>query len=133
MQRMSTPLWLFVCGLLAVLPLGLTACGSSRSKTASGSDISQQPAKYPPRVTAPVDAKRGGTLTVIANGDVDNIDPGIAYAAPTYMIVLATDSPLMGWPPGDTSAPVPLLAARPPTVSADGKTITFHIRPEHPL
>lgn len=129
MQRMSTPLWLFVSGLLAVVPLGLTACGSSRSKTASGSDISQQPAKYPPRVTAPVDAKRGGTLTVIANGDVDNIDPGVAYAAPTYMIVLATDSPLMGWPPGDTSAPVPLLAARAPTVSADGKTITFHIRP----
>ena len=85
-------------------------------------------AKYSPRLTAPADAERGGTLTVIANGDVDYIDPGAAYYQPTYMIDLATNSPLMGWPPGDTSAPVPLLAASAPTISRDDKRITFRIR-----
>ena len=64
------------------------------------------------RVTAaPATAKKGGTLTAIANGDVDYIDPGAAYYQPTYMIDLAVDSPLMGWPPNDTAAPVPLLAS----------------------
>ena len=64
---------------------------------------------------------------MIANSDVDYIDPGAAYYAPTYMIDLAADSPLMGWPPNDTSAPVPLLASGQPVISNGGKTITFHI------
>jgi peptide/nickel transport system substrate-binding protein len=66
---------------------------------------------------------------VIANSDVDYIDPGAAYYQPTYMIDLAADSPLMGWPPNDTAAPVPLLAASAPTVTDGGKTITFKIKP----
>lgn len=83
---------------------------------------------YRPRVIAPVTAKRGGTLTVIANGDVDSIDPGIAYYQATYMIDLATDSPLMGWPSNDTMAPVPLLASGQPVITNGGKTITFKIK-----
>ena len=79
-------------------------------------------------MTAPANAKRGGTLTVIANGDVDHIDPGAAYYQPTYMLDLAADSPLMGWPPNDTAAPVPLLASDQPSISNGGKTITFHIK-----
>jgi peptide/nickel transport system substrate-binding protein len=80
-------------------------------------------------VTAPAGAKKGGTLTVLANGDVDYIDPGAAYYQPTYMIDLAADSPLMGWPSNDTAAPVPLLAASQPAVTDAGKTITFKIKP----
>jgi peptide/nickel transport system substrate-binding protein len=79
-------------------------------------------------VTAPANARRGGTLTVIAQGDVDFIDPGAAYYQPTYMLDLAADSPLMGWPPNDTAAPVPLLASGQPSISNAGKTITFHIK-----
>jgi peptide/nickel transport system substrate-binding protein len=80
-------------------------------------------------VTAPAGAVKGGTLTVIANSDVDYIDPGAAYYQPTYMVDLAADSPLMGWPPNDTAAPQPLLAAAQPTVTDGGKTITFKIKP----
>ena len=54
---------------------------------------------------APAGAKKGGTLTALANGDVDYIDPGAAYYQATYIVDLAVDSPLMGWPPNDTSAP----------------------------
>jgi len=121
-------LWAPVSALVVAASLGLTACGSSGPKTAGSSNIGHQQAEYAPRVTAPANAKRGGTLTVIANADVDYIDPGAAYSQPAYMIDLATDLPLMGWPPGDTSAPLPLLATSPPTFSGDGKTITFHIR-----
>jgi peptide/nickel transport system substrate-binding protein len=122
--------------------LGVAACGSSSSSTttASGSTgtstsssgqsaaVSNEQAKFPPVVTAPATAKKGGTLTVIANGDVDYIDPGAAYYQPTYMIDLAVDSPLMGWPPNDTAAPVPLLASGQPAVTNGGKTVTFHIK-----
>jgi len=80
-------------------------------------------------LTAPAGAKKGGTLTVLANGDVDYIDPGAAYYQPTYMVDMAVDSPLMGWPTIDTAAPQPLLAAGAPTVSDGGKTITFKIKP----
>jgi peptide/nickel transport system substrate-binding protein len=123
--------------------LGVAACGSSSSSTTTASGgtstsssssgqsaaVSNEQAKFPPVVTAPATAKKGGTLTVIANGDVDYIDPGAAYYQPTYMIDLAVDSPLMGWPPNDTAAPVPLLASGQPAVTNGGKTVTFHIKP----
>jgi peptide/nickel transport system substrate-binding protein len=80
-------------------------------------------------VTAAANAAKGGTLTALSNGDVDYIDPGAAYYQPTYMVDLAVDSPLMGWPPNDTAAPQPLLAASMPVVTDGGKTITFKIKP----
>jgi peptide/nickel transport system substrate-binding protein len=129
MQSIPRPVCLFASGLVAAAFLGLTACGgSSHSTTASSSTISPRQTEYPPRVTAPANAKRGGTLTVIANADVDYIDPGAAYYQPTYMIDLAADSPLVGWPPNDTAAPVPLLASGEPEISDGGKTITLHIK-----
>jgi peptide/nickel transport system substrate-binding protein len=129
----------FLAGLLALASLGAAACGSSsKSNTASSgatpsagqsAAVSNEQAKFPPVVTAPATAKKGGTLTIIANSDVDYIDPGAAYYQPSYMIDLAVDSPLMGWPPNDTAAPAPLLASGQPVVSDGGKTVTFHIKP----
>jgi peptide/nickel transport system substrate-binding protein len=128
----------FLAVLLAAASFAAAACGSSsNSNTASSGGtsgagqsaaVSNEQAKFPPVVTAPATAKKGGTLTAIANSDVDYIDPGAAYYQPTYMIDLAADSPLMGWPPNDTAAPQPLLASGQPVVSNGGKTITFHIK-----
>jgi peptide/nickel transport system substrate-binding protein len=140
MRSRSRLLGVFIPGLLAVASIGLAACGSSSKSSSSGSSgssggsssssqVAQTVAKYKPLTTAPADAKKGGTLTVIANSDVDYIDPGAAYYQPTYMIDLAADSPLMGWPPNDTAAPQPLLAASQPTLSDGGKTVTFKIKP----
>ena len=140
MRSRSRLLRVFVPGLLAVASIGLAACGSSSKSSSSGSSgssgvsssssaVSQALVKYKPLTTAPADSKKGGTLTVLANGDVDYIDPGAAYYQSSYMVDQAVDSPLMGWPPSDSSAPVPLLAASNPVVSDGGKTITFKIKP----
>jgi peptide/nickel transport system substrate-binding protein len=132
----------FLPGLLAVVCVGLAACGGSSSSkssssgsssgasgSSSSSKVAAEVAKFKPLTTAPSGAVKGGTLTVIANGDVDYIDPGAAYYQPTYMIDLAAQSPLMGWPSNDTAAPVPLLAASQPAVTDGGKTVTFKIKP----
>lgn len=144
MGSRSRLLGVLVPGLLAISALGLAACGgssnsstsasssgggSSSSSAPSASNISAELAKFPAVTAAPSGAKKGGTLTAIANGDVDYIDPGAAYYQPTYMVDLAVDSPLMGWPPNDTAAPVPLLASAAPAITNSGKTITFHIKP----
>ena len=106
MRSRSRLLGVFLPGLLAVASIGLAACGGSSSSnssssgssgssgsSSSSSKVAQTVAKYKPLVTAPADAKKGGTLTVLANGDVDYIDPGAAYYQPTYMIDQAVDSP----------------------------------------
>lgn len=123
--------------LLVPLALLVAACGSSGSSSGSGgggssggssSAVSKEQAKFPPQTAAPSGAKRGGTLTLLGNGDVDYIDPGAAYYQPTYTIDFAVDSPLMGWPPSDSAAPKPLLASGAPKVTNGGKTITFKIK-----
>ena len=143
MRSRSRLLGVLLPGLLALASLGVAACGSSsKSSTSSasggGSSSSSSGAsaavnaalsKYKPLVTAPSDAKKGGTLTLIGKSDVDYIDPGATYYQPALVVHWAADSPLMGWPPNDTTAPVPELAASQPTISDGGKTITFKIRP----
>lgn len=72
-------------------------------------------------------AKKGGTITVLSAGDVDNIDPGIAYYSFTYEITYATQRPLYSYKP-DSVNPVPDLAEGMPKVSSDGKTVTVKIK-----
>jgi peptide/nickel transport system substrate-binding protein len=142
MRSRSRLLGVFLPGLLAVVCIGLAACGGSSSSkssssgsssggssSSSSSKVAAEVAKFKPLTSAPASAKKGGTLTVLANGDVDYIDPGAAYYQPTYMIDLAAQSPLMGWPSNDSAAPVPLLAASAPQVTDGGKTVTFKIKP----
>ena len=140
MRSRSRLLGVLIPGLLAMASLGVAACGSSSkstssssapsgSSTSTSSSVGSEQAKFAPKTAAPAGAKKGGTLTAIANGDVDYIDPGAAYYQVTYIVDLAADSPLMGWPPSDTSAPQPLLASSAPVLSNGGKTITFHIKP----
>jgi peptide/nickel transport system substrate-binding protein len=71
--------------------------------------------------------KRGGTITILSEGDVDHIDPGAGYYQFTYEISYATQRPLLAFKPNSIK-PVPDLAASMPTVSKDGKTVTVHIR-----
>ena len=78
---------------------------------------------------APVEGKRGGTLTMLWTDDVDNIDPGITYYQMGYMVGYATQRPLYSWKPDDGEQPVPDLAEADPQISAGGRKVTVKIRP----
>jgi peptide/nickel transport system substrate-binding protein len=115
--------------VLIVLAGVLSSCGSSGSSTSgsSSSASSAIPSQFQAPTAAPSDAKSGGHLTVLSEGDIDYMDPGAAYYQFTYMMDEATQRGLMGWQPADTQ-PSPDLADGPPDVSSDNKTVTFHLR-----
>src|SRR4051812_1479290 len=72
-------------------------------------------------------AKRGGTLKVLWSGDVDSIDPGVTYYSGGYLVTNVTQRTPIAYEPGRADAR-PDLATALPTVSADGKTVTVHLR-----
>ncbi len=127
----SKSLWMLASGLLLALALTISACGDSDdSSSSSSSDDSSASAENAfPAPTAPPDgAKEGGTLTVLAAGDVDYIDPGAAYYQFSYMVNSATQRQLQSWAPDDVTEPSPDLAEGPPTISDDGLNIEFELK-----
>ncbi len=125
--------WLrvLVPGIALIAALALAACGSdgsSDSTSASDSSVSDTAEQFAAPTEAPADAQQGGSLNVIAASDVDYIDPGAAYYQWSFMIDAATQTPLEAYAPGDIEEPTPALAEEAPTVSDDGKTITYKIR-----
>jgi peptide/nickel transport system substrate-binding protein len=119
--------WLFALGAIVALALTVSACGDDDSTSGSGS-TSTGGDEFAPSTEAPSDAQQGGDLTVIAASDVDYIDPGAAYYQFTFMVTSATQSSLEAYAPADVEEPTPLLAAEAPTVSGDGKTVTYTLR-----
>jgi peptide/nickel transport system substrate-binding protein len=105
--------------LIALCATGLVAagCGGGGNKTTGTS--SGQPSGQ---------AKRGGTLTVLYNGDVDFIDPGITYYQYGFNVAYETQRPLFSYKPNDAVNPVPDLATGPAKISNGGKTVTITIR-----
>ena len=78
-------------------------------------------------------ALKGGTLRLNeAEGDFDYVDPQLQYRSDDAQLVFATSMNLMNYPekPGDAGSVIyPEAASAPATVSNNGKTYTFHIRP----
>src|SRR3954471_5229249 len=72
-------------------------------------------------------AAAGGTLTVPWTGDVDSIDPGVTYDSGGYMVANVTQRTPIAYEPGRADAR-PDLATAAPAVSADGRTVTVHLR-----
>jgi peptide/nickel transport system substrate-binding protein len=109
----------------AVLAVALVAavvagCGSSSNKSTSAGSAP---------TSAPAGAKKGGTLTMISSGDVDNkLDPGYSYYQFDFILDNDLHRTLLRYRPNDTNKPSPDLAASEPTVSDDGKTVTVKIR-----
>ena len=120
MQLKSRLVPLFALALVSAVLLA--ACGDE------GGSSDTQTDEFTPLTAAPEGAKPGGELTVIAASDVDYIDPGASYYQFSYMVTSATQSSLVGWAPPDVEQPSPLLAESLPTVSEDGKTITYKLR-----
>jgi peptide/nickel transport system substrate-binding protein len=113
-------------GILVIASIALVACGSDSSSDSSSSTEAAQK-EYAAPTEAPSDAQAGGDLSVVAASDVDYIDPGAAYYQWTFMITGATQSPLEAYAPADIDHATPLLATEAPTISDDGKTITYTI------
>jgi peptide/nickel transport system substrate-binding protein len=116
--------WTLPATLVASLSLFVAACGgddggSNDNNTAqSGSGDEQQVAE----------GKKGGTITYLAAGDVDFVDPGQTYYTFGFMVQNATNKTLYGFKPDDSTTPVPDLAEGEPEVSADKKTVTVKIK-----
>jgi ABC-type transport system substrate-binding protein len=78
-------------------------------------------------------ALKGGTLRVNLSGfDFDFVDPQLAYDTDDWSMLDTTAMTLLGYP--DKAGPagaqlVPMGATSYPSVSRDGRTYTFHIRP----
>src|SRR3954454_6046516 len=79
------------------------------------------------------DAKKGGTLRINqAESDFDFVDPQLAYRTDDWSMIYATSMPLVGFEEKSGAAGAqltPQAATAFPTVSKDGKTYTFHVRP----
>jgi len=113
--------------LAGVLALTIAACGSSgKGVSAGGSKVAagiQTPASESQTCVT-----RGGKLTVLNHEDFEHIDPGQAYFAIDYQVVFATQRPLYSYKPSTLKEPSPDMAESAPEISADGKTVTVHIR-----
>jgi ABC-type transport system substrate-binding protein len=79
------------------------------------------------------EANKGGTLKLNqAESDFDFVDPQLAYRTDDWSMIYTTSMPLVGFQEKSGAAGaqlVPIGATAFPTVSKDGKTYTFHIRP----
>jgi len=123
----SRSLWMLASGLLLALALTISACGDDSDSSSSSSASAGN--EFPAPTAPPDGAKEGGTLTVLAAGDVDYIDPGAAYYQFSYMVNSSTQRQLQSWAPDDVEEPTPDLAEGPPTVSEDGLEIQYEIKP----
>jgi ABC-type transport system substrate-binding protein len=79
------------------------------------------------------EANKGGTLRLNeSESDFDFVDPQLAYRTDDWSMIYTTSMPLVGFPEKSGAAGsqlYPVGATAFPTVSKDGKTYTFHIRP----
>ena len=115
-------------GALVALTLaaGVAACGSSDTGSGDRGTSGQAAGGLGEKPGA---GKKGGTLTVLAAGDVDYVDPGQVYYAFGYMVHYAVNRTLYSYGPGDNEKPRADLAVGEPQVSADKKTVTIKLRP----
>jgi peptide/nickel transport system substrate-binding protein len=110
--------WRALIALVATLALVFAGCGGDDSdeESATGQSGPQQ------------EAKQGGDLQVLYNGDVDFLDPGMTYYQYGFLVAYAIHRPLYSFKPDDAKTPVPDLAESEPEIAADGKTVTVKIR-----
>src|SRR3954465_3394770 len=102
-----------VAGVVLTLVV-MTGCGGH-----SGKDKGERKSDLVP--------KRGGEVTYLSASDVDFLDPGQTYSSFGYMVHYAVNRTRSSFKPDGSRKPVPDLAAGPPRISADNKTVTVRI------
>jgi peptide/nickel transport system substrate-binding protein len=122
-MRRRPGLWLTLGALAAgVVLLGAAGCGSSNnSSSAAGSGGNTS--AIPPH-------QNGGTIKIALAGNIDYLDPALAYYQSTWQIEYSTCVKLTNYPdlPGDAGRVItPEAASALPTISADGLTYTYTV------
>src|SRR3954452_21217352 len=116
--------WSRLFALLAVALVAAVVAGFGGSNDKSSSSSSSTP------TSAPASAKKGGTLTMLSSGDVDNnLDPGYSYYQYDFILDNDLHRTLYRYKPNDTTKPSHDLADGQPKISSDGKEITIKIKP----
>src|SRR3712207_4521697 len=119
-----------LAAVFLVALLALAACGEDEggSSGTGGGSASTDLTKGTATENKPGEGKKGGTLTMLAAGDVDFIDPGMTYYSFAFGIMDALHRKLYSYLPDQPEKPVPDLAESDPEISEDGKTVTIKIR-----
>src|SRR3954454_6052360 len=100
-----------VTALLAVAAIATVVAGCG------GSDDNKTSSSKAP-TSAPTGAKKGGTLTMLSSGDVDNkLDPGYSYYQFDFILDNDLHRTLYRYKPNDTDKPSPDLATGPAKIS----------------
>jgi len=121
---MNTRLQKVLTGLALVVGVGalVSACGSSSSSSSGGSGASSS-TEIPAHV-------KGGTIKAAMSGNIDYLDPALAYYQTTWQIEYSTCVKLTNYPElsGDAGRVIqPEAASALPTQSADGLTYTYTV------
>ena len=122
-MRRRPGLWLTLGALAAgVVLLGAAGCGSSdNGGAASGGNTSA----IPPH-------QNGGVIKIALSGNIDYLDPALAYYQNTWQIEAVTCAKLTNYAdvPGDAGRVMkPEAASALPTISSDGLTYTYTVPP----
>jgi peptide/nickel transport system substrate-binding protein len=108
------------------LAIGAAACGGVTHEDGDGATATAKPQPF--AGAPPGEGRKGGHLTVLAADDIDFVDPAQTYYAFGYMVHYAVNRGLYSYGPGASSTPRPDIAAGPPRVSADGRSVTVRIK-----
>lgn len=110
--------------------LGVSACGGSGGSSAPPSVGPGNSIKGMANVAPTPAQHRGGTLRIVSAEAWQHLDPGQSYFQLDYPVIMAVQRPLYQFAPDDSHKLLPDLAAGPAQISADGKTVTIHIKPD---
>jgi ABC-type transport system substrate-binding protein len=130
MQSTRIPWRTSALGVVVILVA--SACGTASSPAPSGG-ASVAPAGSAPAASAPASSEasapatipQGGTLSIGWNAEIQWLDPAIGYDVTSWPAERLMFEALLDYDEGTNL--VPLLADGMPTVSADGKAVTFKI------
>lgn len=107
-----------VACLVAALSFAVAACGSSNNDKSSGSGSSSAVPK----------GKKGGSVTALAAGDVDYMDPGQTYYTFGYQVAYSVQRSLYYYNPATGQKQIPDIADGDPVISADNKSLTIKLQ-----